>query len=58
MDYNHKYAMVKREVRKMHLLSCDKYVSDIENDVHGTQYNTHKISKHLGHRKFAAHSTV
>lgn len=45
--YKNKCAITKEKIRKVHKTSWEKYISDIEHDVHGRQINTYKIIKHL-----------
>ncbi|KAJ4436804.1 hypothetical protein ANN_16936 [Periplaneta americana] len=47
IDYKHKCAIVRREVRKIKRNSWDKYINDIEYDIHGRQDKAYKILTHL-----------
>lgn len=47
IDYKHKCAIVRREVRKIKRNSWDKYINDIECDIHGRQDKAYKILSHL-----------
>jgi hypothetical protein len=39
--------VAKKEVKKLHRQSWDRYVSAIEHDVHGAQTRAYKIMKNL-----------
>ena len=47
VEYKYRCALARREVRKIKRNSWEKYVSDIEHDVHGRQEKAYKILKHL-----------
>lgn len=47
IEYKRKCAIVRREVRKIKRTTWEKYVSDIEHDVHGKQVKAYKIMKYL-----------
>lgn len=47
IEYKKRSALVKRSVRQITRDSWDKYISEIENDIHGRQNCAYKIMKHL-----------
>lgn len=50
IEYKKLSAIVRREVRKIKRTSWEKYISDIEHDVHGRQDKAYKILKHLNNQ--------
>lgn len=58
-QYQAQARVVKNLVRQAHRESWDKYVSNIEHDIHGRQTSAYKIMKHLNkEEKDAAKSCV
>ncbi|KAJ4444214.1 hypothetical protein ANN_06005 [Periplaneta americana] len=50
IEYKKLSAIVSREVRKIKRTSWEKYIGDIEHDVHGRQDKAYKILKHLNNQ--------
>lgn len=46
-EYRKRSALAKRETRKLHRQSWDRYISNLEYDVHGAQTSAYKIMRHL-----------
>jgi hypothetical protein len=47
IEYKRSCAIVKRETKKLHPESWDRYESNLEHDAHGAQVNAYKIMKYL-----------
>ena len=49
--YNTQMRLTKSLVKRAHKESWERYVSSIENDVHGQENAAYKITKHLNSRQ-------